>query len=171
MHIYTNAFSLTSKWLNHFRMRMKILHEFCSLSKFLEKIFRLIGTQVEKEDSCQPVVFVRWIFLMGYVRMCPYLILFNVRAISGEPPLPTRGPGLKCWTASIWQWDSEWTTCLLQTLTLQLTVWSDHNSHCKAEKGQIYGLLGASGCGKTSLLSVVVGRRQLNSGLVQVMHL
>ena len=106
MHIYTNAFSLTSKWLNHFRMRMKILHEFCSLSKFLEIIFRLIGTQVEKEDSCQPVVFVRWIFLMGYVRTCPYLILFNVRAISGEPPLPTRGPGPKYWTASIWQWVS-----------------------------------------------------------------
>ena len=62
--------------------------------------------QVEKEDSCQPVVFVRWIFLMGYVRTCPYLILFNVRAISGEPPLPTRGPGPKCWTASIWQWVS-----------------------------------------------------------------
>ena len=57
MHIYTNAFSLTSKGLNHFRM--KILHEFCSLSNLLEKIFRLIGTQVEKEDSCQPVVFVR----------------------------------------------------------------------------------------------------------------
>jgi len=38
-----------------------------------------------------------------------------------------------------------------------------------AEAGCIYGLLGASGCGKTSLLSVIVGRRRLNAGLVQVL--
>jgi len=36
-------------------------------------------------------------------------------------------------------------------------------------RGEIYGLLGASGCGKTSLLSVLLGRRELDSGLVQVM--
>ncbi|KAI9556290.1 ABC protein [Daphnia sinensis] len=36
------------------------------------------------------------------------------------------------------------------------------------KKGTIYGLLGASGCGKTTLLSCVVGRRRLNSGDILV---
>ena len=36
-------------------------------------------------------------------------------------------------------------------------------------RGDIYGLLGASGCGKTSLLSVMVGRRGLDSGTVTVL--
>ena len=36
-------------------------------------------------------------------------------------------------------------------------------------RGDIYGLLGASGCGKTSLLSVMVGRRGLDSGSVTVL--
>ena len=36
-------------------------------------------------------------------------------------------------------------------------------------RGDIYGLLGASGCGKTSLLSVLVGRRRLNGGTVAVL--
>jgi len=36
-------------------------------------------------------------------------------------------------------------------------------------RGDIYGLLGASGCGKTSLLSVLVGRRVVDSGRVTVM--
>ena len=36
-------------------------------------------------------------------------------------------------------------------------------------RGDIYGLLGASGCGKTSLLSVMVGRRALDSGTVAVL--
>ncbi|XP_035702839.1 ABC transporter G family member 23-like [Folsomia candida] len=34
--------------------------------------------------------------------------------------------------------------------------------------GEIYGLLGASGCGKTTLLSCIVGLRQLDSGQVNV---
>ncbi|XP_072934159.1 ABC transporter G family member 20-like [Epargyreus clarus] len=37
------------------------------------------------------------------------------------------------------------------------------------DKGIIYGLLGASGCGKTTLLSCIVGRRSLNSGNVWVL--
>nr|CAH0102200.1 unnamed protein product [Daphnia galeata] len=37
------------------------------------------------------------------------------------------------------------------------------------KKGSIYGLLGASGCGKTTLLSCLVGRRSLNSGDIQVL--
>ena len=36
-------------------------------------------------------------------------------------------------------------------------------------RADIYGLLGASGCGKTSLLSVIVGRRHLRSGTVRVL--
>ena len=34
-----------------------------------------------------------------------------------------------------------------------------------------YGLLGASGCGKTTLLACIVGQRQLNSGDIRVLGL
>ena len=43
------------------------------------------------------------------------------------------------------------------------------NLDMTVRRADIYGLLGASGCGKTSLLSVMVGRRSLSSGSVRVM--
>nr|CAD7428403.1 unnamed protein product [Timema monikensis] len=43
------------------------------------------------------------------------------------------------------------------------------NLNMTVKKGTIYGLLGASGCGKTTLLSCIVGRRHLNTGEVLVL--
>ncbi|XP_045475089.1 ABC transporter G family member 20 isoform X2 [Harmonia axyridis] len=43
------------------------------------------------------------------------------------------------------------------------------NLNMTVAKGTIYGLLGASGCGKTTLLSCIVGRRRLNSGEIWVL--
>ncbi|XP_037028883.1 ABC transporter G family member 20 isoform X3 [Bradysia coprophila] len=43
------------------------------------------------------------------------------------------------------------------------------NLNMTVAKGTIYGLLGASGCGKTTLLSCLVGRRKLNSGEIWVL--
>nr|QST15012.1 ABCH-like protein [Diaphanosoma celebensis] len=42
------------------------------------------------------------------------------------------------------------------------------NLDMNVKKGTIYGLLGASGCGKTTLLSCIVGRRSFDSGDVLV---
>jgi len=42
------------------------------------------------------------------------------------------------------------------------------NLDMNVKKGTIYGLLGASGCGKTTLLSCIVGRRSFDSGEVLV---
>jgi ABC-type multidrug transport system ATPase subunit len=36
------------------------------------------------------------------------------------------------------------------------------------KEGSIYGLLGASGCGKTTVLSTIVGLKSLNQGIVEV---
>ncbi|GAB0090644.1 ABC transporter G family member 23 [Sergentomyia squamirostris] len=44
-----------------------------------------------------------------------------------------------------------------------------NNLNMTVAKGTIYGLLGASGCGKTTLLSCIVGRRRLNSGEIWVL--
>ncbi|XP_018319126.1 ABC transporter G family member 20 [Agrilus planipennis] len=43
------------------------------------------------------------------------------------------------------------------------------NLNMTVAKGTIYGLLGASGCGKTTLLSCIVGRRRLNEGEIWVL--
>jgi len=43
------------------------------------------------------------------------------------------------------------------------------NINMTVKKGEIYGLLGASGCGKTTLLSIIVGRRNLDSGVLRVL--
>ncbi|KAJ0170681.1 hypothetical protein K1T71_013453 [Dendrolimus kikuchii] len=43
------------------------------------------------------------------------------------------------------------------------------NLNMTVAKGTIYGLLGASGCGKTTLLSCIVGRRKLNGGEIWVL--
>ncbi|XP_003696091.1 ABC transporter G family member 20 isoform X1 [Apis florea] len=43
------------------------------------------------------------------------------------------------------------------------------NLNMTVAKGSIYGLLGASGCGKTTLLSCIVGRRKLNAGEIWVL--
>ncbi|KAI2474061.1 ABC transporter G family member 23-like [Diabrotica virgifera virgifera] len=39
----------------------------------------------------------------------------------------------------------------------------------KVERGSIYGLLGASGCGKTTLLSSIVGRKKIDGGEIWVL--
>ncbi|ALC47216.1 CG9990 [Drosophila busckii] len=44
-----------------------------------------------------------------------------------------------------------------------------NNLNMTVPKGTIYGLLGASGCGKTTLLSCIVGRRRLDSGEIFVL--
>lgn len=44
-----------------------------------------------------------------------------------------------------------------------------NNLNMTVAKGTIYGLLGASGCGKTTLLSCIVGRRALNTGEIWVL--
>ncbi|XP_055905605.1 ABC transporter G family member 23 isoform X2 [Eupeodes corollae] len=44
-----------------------------------------------------------------------------------------------------------------------------NNLNMTVPKGTIYGLLGASGCGKTTLLSCIVGRRRLDSGDIAVL--
>lgn len=43
------------------------------------------------------------------------------------------------------------------------------NLNMTVPKGCIYGLLGASGCGKTTLLNCIVGRKRLNSGELWVL--
>lgn len=43
------------------------------------------------------------------------------------------------------------------------------NLNMTVAKGTIYGLLGASGCGKTTLLSCIVGRRRLDTGEIYVL--
>ncbi|XP_021968284.2 ABC transporter G family member 23 isoform X2 [Folsomia candida] len=42
------------------------------------------------------------------------------------------------------------------------------NFNMTVPKGTIYGLLGSSGCGKTTVLSCIVGLRKLNSGVIMV---
>ncbi|KRG02119.1 ABC transporter G family member 23 isoform X2 [Drosophila mojavensis] len=44
-----------------------------------------------------------------------------------------------------------------------------NNLNMTVPKGTIYGLLGASGCGKTTLLSCIVGRRSIDSGEIFVL--
>ncbi|XP_030080635.1 ABC transporter G family member 23 isoform X2 [Drosophila hydei] len=44
-----------------------------------------------------------------------------------------------------------------------------NNLNMTVPKGTIYGLLGASGCGKTTLLSCIVGRRGIDSGEIFVL--
>ncbi|KAG5872757.1 hypothetical protein JTB14_030152 [Gonioctena quinquepunctata] len=41
--------------------------------------------------------------------------------------------------------------------------------YMKVERGIIYGLLGASGCGKTTLLSSIVGRKKIDGGEIWVL--
>ncbi|KAK4875923.1 hypothetical protein RN001_012345 [Aquatica leii] len=47
------------------------------------------------------------------------------------------------------------------------TVLNDFSMH--VSKGVIYGLLGSSGCGKTTLLNCLVGRKKLDSGTISIL--
>ncbi|XP_021943140.2 ABC transporter G family member 23 [Folsomia candida] len=43
------------------------------------------------------------------------------------------------------------------------------NLYMQVETGTIYGLLGASGCGKTTLLNCILGQKRLDSGYISVL--
>ncbi|XP_046459302.1 ABC transporter G family member 20-like isoform X2 [Daphnia pulex] len=63
---------------------------------------------------------------------------------------------------------------LVRNATKSYGAGSNHSAVLKGldmtvNRGSIYGLLGSSGCGKTTLLSCLVGRRSLNSGEVLIL--
>lgn len=66
--------------------------------------------------------------------------------------------------------------CSIEVKNAVLSYGKDENKNLtlnglnmRVEAGKIYSLIGASGCGKTSLLQCILGMKSLNSGSISVL--
>ncbi|RZF47268.1 hypothetical protein LSTR_LSTR004977 [Laodelphax striatellus] len=83
-------------------------------------------------------------------------------------PMPARKRQLVTQQSTVWS-RRQHAVCVRRACKRYGTTVILDNLNMTVPKGTIYGLLGASGCGKTTLLSCNVGRRRLNSGEIWVL--
>ncbi|XP_065349874.1 ABC transporter G family member 23-like [Cloeon dipterum] len=92
------------------------------------------------------------------------------REDAGAVPVPR--PPLNSQVSTVWQRKQN-AVCVRKACKRYGTNSNPHvvleNLNMTVPKGSIYGLLGASGCGKTTLLTCIVGRRRLNTGEIWVL--